>query len=281
MSGIQGTMSIVSPSAGAPAEVMVYSTEEMPSLGGCAGAVRTSIRDLPLRSRDGHERRGGECVAVAGAAGLAGAARHGGPADHRGEEDQEVLHHRPRRYSPAGPAVEGDTLSQAPAPGCSRGSSMVPRGTLASMRILPFGFCAAILAASLASACGGGGTSTGSTTGGPSFTKADLMDPQKCVECHPNHYADWSGSMHAYASDDPVFLAMNARGAARDERARWAPSASSATRPWPLADGATTNGAEPRGPAPPPQGGHLLLLPLRRVGERHPRQSPHARRPTA
>jgi hypothetical protein len=38
------------------------------------------------------------------------------------------------------------------------------------------------------------------------------MDPQKCRECHPSHYTEWSGSMHAYASDDPVFLAMNARG---------------------------------------------------------------------
>jgi hypothetical protein len=26
------------------------------------------------------------------------------------------------------------------------------------------------------------------------------------------HYREWSGSMHAYASDDPVFVAMNARG---------------------------------------------------------------------
>ena len=37
------------------------------------------------------------------------------------------------------------------------------------------------------------------------------MDPQTCQGCHPDAFADWSGSMHAYASDDPVFQAMNTR----------------------------------------------------------------------
>jgi hypothetical protein len=47
----------------------------------------------------------------------------------------------------------------------------------------------------------------------PQYLDRDAMlDPQQCQQCHPNHYRDWSGSMHAYASDDPVFLAMNARG---------------------------------------------------------------------
>lgn len=39
-----------------------------------------------------------------------------------------------------------------------------------------------------------------------------LQDPQTCSECHPKHFKQWSGSMHAYASDDPVFVAMNQRG---------------------------------------------------------------------
>jgi hypothetical protein len=39
-----------------------------------------------------------------------------------------------------------------------------------------------------------------------------LMNPQSCQSCHAQHYREWSGSMHAYAADDPVFLAMNARG---------------------------------------------------------------------
>jgi hypothetical protein len=43
------------------------------------------------------------------------------------------------------------------------------------------------------------------------MTKDQLMDPQACASCHPAHVAEWSGSMHAYAADDPVFVAMNAR----------------------------------------------------------------------
>jgi len=41
---------------------------------------------------------------------------------------------------------------------------------------------------------------------------ATLEDPNTCNECHPKHFAQWSGSMHAYASQDPVFVAMNKRG---------------------------------------------------------------------
>jgi len=37
------------------------------------------------------------------------------------------------------------------------------------------------------------------------------MDPEACKTCHPNHYEEWSGSMHAYASTDPAFIAMNAK----------------------------------------------------------------------
>jgi hypothetical protein len=54
-------------------------------------------------------------------------------------------------------------------------------------------------------ACGGSDTSD-------YFTQDELMDPSSCMTCHPNHYQQWSGSMHAYAGVDPVFLAMNARG---------------------------------------------------------------------
>jgi hypothetical protein len=42
--------------------------------------------------------------------------------------------------------------------------------------------------------------------------RGQLMDPAQCQSCHPQHYQEWSGSMHAYASEDPVFLAMNQRG---------------------------------------------------------------------
>ncbi|MEO6773991.1 MAG: multiheme c-type cytochrome [Kofleriaceae bacterium] len=39
-----------------------------------------------------------------------------------------------------------------------------------------------------------------------------LVEPATCQGCHPDEYREWSGSMHAYASDDPVFRAMNRRG---------------------------------------------------------------------
>lgn len=39
-----------------------------------------------------------------------------------------------------------------------------------------------------------------------------LLDPETCKECHPKHHRQWLGSMHAYAAEDPVFRAMNARG---------------------------------------------------------------------
>jgi hypothetical protein len=44
------------------------------------------------------------------------------------------------------------------------------------------------------------------------LTAEQLRDPEECQECHPDHYQQWSGSMHAYASEDPVFRAMNAMG---------------------------------------------------------------------
>ncbi len=44
------------------------------------------------------------------------------------------------------------------------------------------------------------------------LTDAELRDPQSCGECHADHLREWSGSMHAYAAEDPVFRALNARG---------------------------------------------------------------------
>lgn len=44
------------------------------------------------------------------------------------------------------------------------------------------------------------------------LTREQLMDPTSCQSCHPRHFQEWAGSMHAYAAEDPVFVAMNARG---------------------------------------------------------------------
>ena len=47
---------------------------------------------------------------------------------------------------------------------------------------------------------------------GAAYSVEKLMDPATCMECHPKHHEQWAASMHAYASDDPVFVAMNKRG---------------------------------------------------------------------
>ena len=44
------------------------------------------------------------------------------------------------------------------------------------------------------------------------LTQDQLKDPQSCAGCHQEQFNDWAGSMHAYSSTDPVFLAMNKRG---------------------------------------------------------------------
>jgi hypothetical protein len=44
------------------------------------------------------------------------------------------------------------------------------------------------------------------------MSRAQLMDPVTCAGCHPSQFTQWASSMHAYASDDPLFRAMNARG---------------------------------------------------------------------
>ncbi len=48
--------------------------------------------------------------------------------------------------------------------------------------------------------------------GGKKLAVDQLEDPATCGTCHPQHYAQWAGSMHAYASDDPVFVALNRSG---------------------------------------------------------------------
>lgn len=52
---------------------------------------------------------------------------------------------------------------------------------------------------------------------GPSESIESLRDPETCRECHPDHVQQWEGSMHAYASQDPVFLALNALGQAETD----------------------------------------------------------------
>src|SRR5574341_689909 len=41
---------------------------------------------------------------------------------------------------------------------------------------------------------------------------SDFSPADSCRACHPNHYDEWSGSMHAYALKDQVFAAVRAFG---------------------------------------------------------------------
>lgn len=40
-------------------------------------------------------------------------------------------------------------------------------------------------------------------------------NPTECRSCHPNHYAEWQKSMHAYAFVDPIFFRLNEIGQQR------------------------------------------------------------------
>lgn len=68
-----------------------------------------------------------------------------------------------------------------------------------------------------------------------------LMDPESCKTCHPDHYRQWSGSMHAYAAEDPVFLAMNARGQ-RETNGDLGDFCVQCHAPMAVREGATTDG---------------------------------------
>jgi hypothetical protein len=70
-------------------------------------------------------------------------------------------------------------------------------------------------------------------------TPEEVMDPSACQSCHPTQYAEWASSMHAYASDDPLFLAMNQRG---QREAQIGPFCVNCHAPMAVRNGATTDG---------------------------------------
>lgn len=73
------------------------------------------------------------------------------------------------------------------------------------------------------------------------LSEADLLDPKKCQQCHQQHYEEWAASMHAYASTDPVFLAMNQRGQ-RETNGELGSFCVQCHAPMALRTGATTDG---------------------------------------
>jgi hypothetical protein len=82
----------------------------------------------------------------------------------------------------------------------------------------------------------------GSKSSSPTYkTRDELLDPMTCAQCHQNHFEDWSGSMHAYASEDPVFRAMNARGQ-RETNGQLGTFCVNCHAPMAVHEGATTDG---------------------------------------
>jgi hypothetical protein len=71
----------------------------------------------------------------------------------------------------------------------------------------------AFIACALLSATLLGGCADRAAEPKPEYLARDaLLSAETCKSCHFTHYQEWAGSMHAYASLDPVFLAMNRRG---------------------------------------------------------------------
>ncbi len=70
-------------------------------------------------------------------------------------------------------------------------------------------------------------------------TPDEVMDPQTCAGCHPKQYEQWASSMHAYAADDPLFLAMNRRG---QREAQIGPFCVNCHAPVAVRTGATSDG---------------------------------------
>jgi hypothetical protein len=64
----------------------------------------------------------------------------------------------------------------------------------------------------VAVALAGCGAETAPPSPSTYLDRESLLDPETCASCHQKHYDEWASSMHAHAADDPLFLAMNARG---------------------------------------------------------------------
>ncbi len=80
------------------------------------------------------------------------------------------------------------------------------------------------------------------TTSKPSATVADLQDPNTCASCHASQVQEWQGSMHAYASEDPIFLAMQKR-AQRDTNGQIGTLCAGCHAPIAVREGLTTDGS--------------------------------------
>lgn len=76
----------------------------------------------------------------------------------------------------------------------------------------------------------------------PNATLAQLQDPNTCATCHASHVREWQGSMHAYAAEDPIFLAMQKR-AQRDTNGQVGTFCASCHAPIAVREGLTKDGS--------------------------------------
>ncbi len=96
------------------------------------------------------------------------------------------------------------------------------------------GVLGVVIATLLAAACGGDDTEN-------FLSREEMLDPETCKDCHPQHYLEWKSSMHAYAAEDPVFRAMNARGQ-EETGGDLGPFCVQCHAPMAVLEGATTDG---------------------------------------
>jgi hypothetical protein len=94
--------------------------------------------------------------------------------------------------------------------------------------------------AGLAGSLLGCSPSSGAATGA-ALTRDQMLDPSSCQGCHPHEFLEWARSMHAHASDDPVFVAMNQRGQ-RETGGTLGDFCVTCHAPMALRDGQTTDG---------------------------------------
>lgn len=84
--------------------------------------------------------------------------------------------------------------------------------------------------------------SAGCDSGPPApLASESLRDPEACKTCHPAQFEQWSGSMHAYAAEDPVFIAMNQR-AQRETNGALGTFCVNCHAPMAVREGLTTDG---------------------------------------
>ncbi len=81
------------------------------------------------------------------------------------------------------------------------------------------------------------------TSCAPGLDEEALLDPESCAGCHPVHYDQWRGSMHAYTGVDPIFDAMN-KVFQEDDGGENPEYCVSCHSPMALKEGATTDGTD-------------------------------------